>query len=148
MAPIKLVKPIDPYLADLNDPSYHVRRKAITQLAKTNNPDAIPYLIKALNDPYDSVHNNAIKMLSNFKDPQIMVGLVDHLLHQFAAPGYPVHFGRGKLVHDELATYGEEAVIPLLLPGLQSDNRYVRSSTAWLLEQFWTMRAISATDVV
>lgn len=134
MARAKPPAPITPYLADLAHDDYRVRREAIKQLAKTRNPDAVPYLIAQLRDKTVNVRLDVIRACGKFNDPRVIAPLIDQLAHESCK----IHGA----AYDEVLKLGA-AAIPALIEALGARNRYVRGGAAGLLG---TLRAAEAVE--
>jgi HEAT repeat protein len=60
----------------IDDPTLFGREEGVFKLATSNNPKAIPYLLKALRDPESSVRGRPAAQLSKFQDPRIKPALI------------------------------------------------------------------------
>jgi len=135
MARAKIPAPVDPFLADLDHDDYRVRREAIKQLAKTRNPDAVPYLIPQLNDKTVNVRLNAIRALGKLHDERAIAPLIDQLAHDSCK----VHGA----AYDEVLKFGA-AAIPALIEALDARSRYVRGGAAGLLGVLGAVEAVES----
>ena len=132
--PKRRSKPIEPYLAGLQDPDYKVRREAVKGLRQTRNPDAYPYLVAALKDTTIAVIYHAIRGLEELGDPRSIPELLKMLGRKSSCD-----------VCDEvgaaLVAFGEVAV-PALIETLKSPSARARAVVATCLQRIGDRRAI------
>jgi HEAT repeat protein len=125
--------PIEPFLPDLDHEDYHMRRAAVQELAKSRNPDAVPYLIMMLDDKTATVRENAIKGLGKFSDQSAITSIVQQFNHD---SGH-VRNAAAKVIV-ELGI----AAAPALIAALKDKNRYVRGGAAVFLGKLKLPEAI------
>jgi HEAT repeat protein len=99
--------------SSLKDPDYAVRRSAAISLAKFNEQEAIPELLKALRHYYLSDDSSALGI---FNTEEVIRGLFDLLHKGFKAAAVPL----GKL--------GKQEVVPELIELLQDPNQISSSN--------------------
>ena len=116
--------PIESLLADLDHDDYHIRRAAVQVLSKSNNTDAVPHLIRMLDDKTATVRENAIKGLGKFNDPIAIAVIIQQLKH---ASGH-VRNAASKVIME----LGTTAALTLIFT-LKDKNRYVRGGAAVFL---------------
>ena len=72
----KGAKDIDLLLQDLSNADWTVRSQAVSALGKMKDPQAVPPLIKALQDPKGYVRRRAASALGEIKDPRAIEPLI------------------------------------------------------------------------
>lgn len=111
-------------LVNRHDPDYKVRREAVKQLGQSRNPEAVPYLIQALQDKTIAVKRLAIRGLGKLKDTQAIQPLITML----DDPNCNVH----RPAYEELIRFGRKAV-PDLVQALRHDSERIRCAAAYCL---------------
>lgn len=125
---------ITPYLDDLKNPDYKIRSEAVRQLSKSRNPEAVEYLIQALNDKTVAVKRLAIRGLGKLKDTRT----IEPLIPMMDASVCNVH----RPAYQELIRFGDAAV-PALIDALRhhkSDE--VRRMAAYCLGEIKSSDAV------
>lgn len=130
----KSYKPIEPYLAGLNDHDYKVRREAVKGLRQSRNPDAYPYLVAALKDETLAVIYHAIRGLEALGDPRAIPELLA-LLGKKATCDVCDEVGAA------LVTFGSAAV-PALIETLKSPSPRARAVAVNVLNQIGDPAAV------
>lgn len=127
-------KPIEPYLPDLHNRDAKARRIAVKGLRQSHNPDALPYLIAALNDKSFGVIYHAVRGLAALGDSAAIAPLIAMLERD-----------RSCDVCDEigaaLTEFGAAAVDPLI-DAMKSPSPRARSIAARCLGQIGDPQAV------
>jgi len=121
-------KSFEKCLADLNDPSPEVRRKAAYELSKLEDVKAIPHLIKALNDEDKRVRWRVAYSLEDFGEmgtDEAYEALVSHL-------DVEKDWNVRRIIVMGMRHWDERAVEPLI-KSLGDESKYVRRYAAMTL---------------
>ncbi len=156
---------LDPLIRDLGNSDWTVRSQAASALGKIKDPQAVPALIKALQDPKGYVRRRAASALGEIKDPRAVEPLIhalpdpeSYVRRKAAAALGKFNDSRAveplvKALRDKESEVRAEAVRSLgkindpravekLIPALQDEKEEVRRTAAIALGKFKDPRAV------
>lgn len=117
------------------------RRTAVIELGESNDPDAVPKLLVALDDPDGPVRSYAVKSLRDRKDGRAVQRLC-RLLEEALPSNSPI----ASEVIAALGSIGSPNAIPTLTAALESDVVFTRYDAAYALGQIGDPSAIPALE--
>jgi len=138
-APSVKQKPFSHWITELESSDVESRRIAAFEIGQTFRSDAIPCLLKALNDPDQEVRIYSIQSLRDLRDKKATHSLC-------------------KLLEDEtdglilsnvliaLERIKDKSAVPALIKATQNSDPFVRIKSAWVLGEFRDQRAVPALE--
>ena len=118
----------------LQEGSLNARWRAAEALGERGDPRAVPYLIKALSDPFEDVQWLAVQALGKIKDPSAVPALIEALKGESKWLRQGAAWSLGKI--------GDKQAVEPLIQTLKDPKKDVRKNAAWALGRIGDPRAI------
>lgn len=126
---------LDSLAAKLSDPDHLVRMQAIMKMMRLDDPAAVEFLRKAMEDEHAEVRASAALSLGHYKDLQALPAILDHLTHD-SSPGVRV------MCVFAAESIGSDAAMEGLKAALDDPDEHVRYGAAFAFPTCADSRAV------
>lgn len=120
----QLPSDLDELVERMADPDHLVRMEVATKLRQIENPAAVGYLLKLLEDEHSEVRSSAALALGHYDDKSALPAVVDHMLNDTN----PKVRWMSMFAVDRI---GKEDAVEALERALDDPDEHLRSAACW-----------------